>query len=349
MRKHGDHDQSSHGNWARGVVEPGATAIPEGHVRLFHITTLSNAENIRREGLDPSKSRLHDFNVPSVWATAGTRSAQAERAMDEMEGTYAVVEFHVDPADLDVGSGATAEELEARRADVTLLRAVTPDEIIAVHEPSHAAYRTLSGPDYREAVLAGEYDWVFEEEQGFEAYQRAIESIKAEMTKHYPGGQDHDQSTHGNRSGTGETAVVSHTPDRDTPEWKAVVEEIRSQGKGNCFEAAVTLGFNKDELGLKNVRIVQGTVMGQGEMKGVRFVHAWVEADAETLTVQSNEVTFRNAYDFASGNEAVMPDALYRHIAQAEDITEYTWDEAAFQMIDKGIYGPWEEELVGHV
>lgn len=143
---------------------------------------------------------------------------------------------------------------------------------------------------------------------------------------------------------------IDHTPDRDSPEWDEAVADIESQGMGNCFEAAVTLADPGANLGLKNARIVQGTVMGQGKLAGVRFVHTWVEADSTTLRDEDgNEYTFRDAYDYASGNRVVMADSLYRHLGQVEDVTEYTWDEAVEQMLSKGHYGPWDPKLEGHI
>jgi hypothetical protein len=166
---------------------------------------------------------------------------------------------------------------------------------------------------------------------------------------------DHDQSSHGNwASGESEPAgqmpegFADHTPDMDTPEWDDVRAEIADQGQGNCYQAANTLLLAAEELGLRNPVVVQATVMGQGELEGVRFGHSWLEADAQSMTdPQGNEVTFRNAYDFASGNAHVMPDALYRHIGQVENVHEYDADEAMAKMLETRNYGPWTDDLLG--
>jgi GNAT superfamily N-acetyltransferase len=165
-------------------TEPGTVPIPEGHVRLFHITPLRNAEAIKRDGITVSAARGESYGEPNqVWASSGLRSSQARRVLDHdiMDSDFAVVEFHVSPDRLDVGSkvgsGTDAEwaaSLEARQSDVTVRGDVSPDDIVAVHEPWETAYRVLS--EYREQVIAGEYDNVLD----IESYRKAIERIKAE-------------------------------------------------------------------------------------------------------------------------------------------------------------------------
>jgi hypothetical protein len=160
--------------------------------------------------------------------------------------------------------------------------------------------------------------------------------------------EDQPRDEHGRwASGGGASTklnVVDVGPDTNSPAWKRVEEDIRAQGSGNCYDAAVTLAMNADELGLQNVRIIQATVMGRGELEGVRFGHSWVEADGQGVDhPQAGTVMFRNAYDWSSGNSVVMPDALYRHLGQAQDVHEYTTDEAIGEMVRTGFYGPWTE------
>jgi hypothetical protein len=163
-------------------------------------------------------------------------------------------------------------------------------------------------------------------------------AVEVEMVKHLLG--QHDQSTHGRRGPTA-PGVVDHTPDTTTRAWKRVTKDIRKQGPGNCSDAAVTLLMNAEELGLRNARVVQATVMGRGKLEGVRFGHSWLEADAQTLETPQGPVAFRNAYDWSSGNSVVMPDALYRHLGQVQDEHEYTDEEAIREMVKLGHYGPW--------
>lgn len=144
--------------------------------------------------------------------------------------------------------------------------------------------------------------------------------------------------------GASSLAANDYAPDTSSPAWQETEEVIRDQGTGNCYDAAVTLAMNAEELGLRNVRIIQATVMGRGKLEGVRFGHSWIEADAQGLNHPDaqGEVIFRNAYDWSSGNSVVMPDALYRHLGQVADVHEYTVEEAISEMVRTGHYGPWE-------
>ena len=157
---------------------PGETPIPEGHVRLFHITPLRNAATIRADGLTMATARGESYGEPNlIWGSAGVNSEQAKRVTEGglMDSDFAVIEFHADPNDLDIGSGRTPESLEGRSSDVTMRGDVSPSNIVAVHEPWHSAYRYLS--EYRPQVVAGEYDFAGEDNEN---YARALELIKQE-------------------------------------------------------------------------------------------------------------------------------------------------------------------------
>jgi GNAT superfamily N-acetyltransferase len=157
---------------------PGEVPIPEGHVRLFHVTPLRNIESIRERGLTKQEARGESYGEPNqVWASAGIHSEQAKRVIEGglMDSDFAVVEFHANPAKLDIGSGRRPESLEARASDVTLYGDVPPGDIVAVHEPWHSAYRYLD--TYRYEVAGGEYDYAAEDNEN---YARAIDKIKQE-------------------------------------------------------------------------------------------------------------------------------------------------------------------------
>ena len=98
------------------------------------------------------------------------------------------------------------------------------------------------------------------------------------------------------------TASATHAPpirlDRSTPAWDRVTREMRAQGMGNCYHAAMTLAMNARSLGLENVSVVQGTLMGTGAIEGYRFGHAWVEADIPGTAT-------RVVLDFSSGASLV--------------------------------------------
>jgi hypothetical protein len=126
-------------------------------------------------------------------------------------------------------------------------------------------------------------------------------------------------------------------------EWKRVTNAITAQGTGNCYEAAGTLAMNAHELGLKNVEVIQATVMGRGSLEGQRFGHSWIEADGPTLP-PINGVQFppfRNVYDWSSNNHVIMPQALYYHLGSVEDIHRYDLDQTMAQMVETEHYGPW--------
>jgi hypothetical protein len=138
------------------------------------------------------------------------------------------------------------------------------------------------------------------------------------------------------------TASATHAPsirlDRSTPAWDRVTREIRAQGLGNCYHAAVTLAMNARALGLENVSVVQGTLLGQGPLEGVRFGHSWVEADVPGGTT-------RIVLDYSSGNSLVMDRDTYRFLQQARDVHEYGVGDAR-SLAAGSDYGPWTTDVL---
>ena len=135
---------------------------------------------------------------------------------------------------------------------------------------------------------------------------------------------------------------AGHTPsiglDRTTPAWIRVTAEIRAQGAGNCYRAALTLATDARALGLENVTVIQGTLMGQGPLEGVRFGHSWVEAN---IPGQTRRVVL----DYSSGNSLVMDADAYRLLDRARDVHEYTVPEAE-NLASGGSYGPWTSDVL---
>jgi hypothetical protein len=135
---------------------------------------------------------------------------------------------------------------------------------------------------------------------------------------------------------------ASHTPsirlDRTTPAWDRVTREIRAQGLGNCYQAALTLAADARMLGLENVSVIQGTLMGQGPLEGVRFGHSWVEANIPGRTS-------RVVLDYSSGNSLVMDADAYRFLNRARDVHEYSVSEATSHA-SGGSYGPWTSDVL---
>ena len=125
--------------------------------------------------------------------------------------------------------------------------------------------------------------------------------------------------------------------DRTTPAWARITQVIRAQGMGNCYRAALTLATDARALGLENVTVIQGTLMGTGDLAGVRFGHSWVEADIPDGT--------RVALDYASGNSLVMDRDAYRFLQRAQDVHEYSVAEAQ-NLAANGDYGPWTADVL---
>jgi hypothetical protein len=135
---------------------------------------------------------------------------------------------------------------------------------------------------------------------------------------------------------------AGHSPslslDRTTPAWVRVTQEIRAQGMGNCYQAALTLAMHARALGLQNISVVQGTLMGEGNLEGVRFGHSWLEADIPGRTT-------RVVVDYSSGNSLVMDRDAYRILNRAQDVHEYSVSEAR-GLASSGNYGPWTADVL---
>lgn len=138
------------------------------------------------------------------------------------------------------------------------------------------------------------------------------------------------------------TASATHAPpirlDRSTPAWDRVTREMRAQGMGNCYHAAMTLAMNARSLGLENVSVVQGTLMGTGAIEGYRFGHAWVEADIPGTAT-------RVVLDFSSGASLVTDRDTYRFTQQAQDVHEYGVSQAR-TLASSGNDGPWTADVL---
>jgi transglutaminase-like putative cysteine protease len=138
------------------------------------------------------------------------------------------------------------------------------------------------------------------------------------------------------------SASAGHAPsirlDRSTPAWTRVTQEIRAQGMGNCYHAALTLAMNARALGLENVSVIEGTLMGEGSLQGVRFGHSWVEASVPGQTT-------RVVLDYSSGNSLVMDRTAYHVLHQVQDVHEYSVSEAR-SLAANGNYGPWTADVL---
>ena len=106
--------------------------------------------------------------------------------------------------------------------------------------------------------------------------------------------------------------------------------------RGDCYEAAFK--FIMDECNFtpensKRYILVHAEVMGQGEIEGTTFGHAFVVKDRALVIDRSN------------GRNLEMPAFLYYAIGQIQDIGnehQYTWEEARKKALEIGTYGPWD-------
>jgi hypothetical protein len=224
-----DQPRDESGRWSSGDIAPAPGTIPvrPGNVRLFHITPIENLEAIRREGLTMAAARGEEKYAQAnmIWATAGKTDDRA----DDSSSQHVIVEFQASPDDLDVGHGASPDDLENRRADVTLLHDVSPADILAIHEPWQAAYRYLS--DYVDEVKAGEFDHA----SSMPAYERAIAEIKR-ITK-YAEGQERDEA--GRFAGPGGGSLDTSYRDTWKPEMTPAEGHAWAKAAGTKYEATV--------------------------------------------------------------------------------------------------------------
>lgn len=136
---------------------PGTTPVPEGHVRLFHYTDNEGLAGIRKEGIKLSASRGHTYGEPNlVWASAGVPNNDPDNKLFHNKN---VVEFHMDPSDLDIGRGTDPSVLEKNNSHVTMLGDVSRGNIVAFHQPWHPVARDVLGDERSYA------DWSDSEEQ----------------------------------------------------------------------------------------------------------------------------------------------------------------------------------------
>lgn len=113
---------------------PGTAPIPEGHVRLFHQTQAAHLEGIRSEGIHIRHAR----------GIEGPKAIYAdEKGFYGKPGDVPTVEFHVPK--------------EHWKQPFVRTPHVTPDQIVAIHEPWHHTARYIHAKVLDQA-LAGDFD-----------------------------------------------------------------------------------------------------------------------------------------------------------------------------------------------
>lgn len=99
---------------------------------------------------------------------------------------------------------------------------------------------------------------------------------------------------------------------------------------GDCFY--ITGQAILDNI-YKNPILVHGEVLGQGEVVGIRFAHAWIELDGKVI-------------DKSNGNNISVDKDLYYRIGDIDDVKgklyKYTSKEAKILMLKNCHYGPWD-------
>lgn len=105
---------------------------------------------------------------------------------------------------------------------------------------------------------------------------------------------------------------------------------------GDCFDAAFEGMLESMLVGVpaRKLRLVHGTCMGQGPIKGIRYCHAWLEFDSTVV-------------DVSNGNEPIVPRSWYYDRGQVQDQVVYTVQEARALARSTGHVGPWDNRFEG--
>lgn len=113
------------------------------------------------------------------------------------------------------------------------------------------------------------------------------------------------------------------------------------KGKGDCFRASLDTAT---ELLAKDpacrLFVVHGEPVGTGgEAEGIRYPHAWVEAE-----VGGGNSTGFVVIDRSNGKSFVVDRELYYSVGSIvhDDVRRYTAKEALSLAVKHGHYGPWE-------
>jgi len=115
----------------------------------------------------------------------------------------------------------------------------------------------------------------------------------------------------------------------------------RHDGDGDCMTAAAHLMmrfysdfFGKREKAKGSPVLVHALVYGQGEAKGLRFPHAWVE-DGEEVIDQSNGRDIRMSKRFYYAIGRINPKEKGAYV-------KYSYSDMKKKLLSTGHYGPWD-------
>jgi hypothetical protein len=106
------------------------------------------------------------------------------------------------------------------------------------------------------------------------------------------------------------------------------------RARGNCYQAAAEWIVDCYMAGqdLADIRVCHGTALGQGPIAGIRFGHAWIEVDEDTVLEVAN-----GAYD-------EFDRAGYYALGRIRNVQRYDFEQARRAMLDHGVYGPWHDD-----
>ena len=92
---------------------------------------------------------------------------------------------------------------------------------------------------------------------------------------------------------------------------------------GHCFRVAA-----ESLMSIPHGTLVHGIVTGQGNLDGIKYSHAWVEAGDKVIDDTVPVVMNKSEY-YAMGN--------------IEITRKYSYKEALEQMVKTENYGPWDD------
>lgn len=105
-------------------------------------------------------------------------------------------------------------------------------------------------------------------------------------------------------------------------------------GGGDCFVVAL-----ENMMRDRDLYLCHGIVTGQGPLEGVRYSHAWNETQSGFVIDQSN------------GNDIVIDKASYYALGRIDpsEVRYYNYEEMLRNVVERGTYGPWDDDLFGGV
>ena len=101
---------------------------------------------------------------------------------------------------------------------------------------------------------------------------------------------------------------------------------------GDCYQAAGKYMMDRCMIGSCDIILVHGEVMGQGNLSGITYGHAWI-LDGGTVI------------DVSNGRNLQLAQRVYYALGQIDNIGnihEYTWEEARRLIVDFEHWGPWD-------